>query len=153
MGSTPTSADPSRKIQRPSDRPLRRRNASDDAELHVQELGALAQLMLGAAWADGSKLAVEIVAVAEQLKGFVDSPTLPDHVSQLMGRFDPKTFDVAAACAKLRFSDDNDRLAVLSLLARVSGADRVLHPDEERYLMHVATLIGLDPSTLTISID
>lgn len=153
MGSSSQDPDPSRRIQRPSDRPLRRRAIVQDAEHHVRELGALAELMLGAAWADGTKLAVEVVAIAEQLKSFVDAPTLPEHVSQLMERFDPKTFDVAQACARLTFSDDNDRVGVLSLLARVSGADRVLHPDEELYLQKVAALIGLDPTTLRIRIE
>lgn len=153
MGSHTNDPDPSRRIQRPTDRPMRRRVAIAQAESHVEELGALAELMLGAAWADGTKIAVEVVAIAEQLKSFVDSPSLPEYVSQLMERFEPSTFDVARACAKLRFSDDHDRLGVLKLLARVSGADRVLHPDEEAYLRTVAALIGLDPATLKIQIE
>src|SRR6185295_8362478 len=110
--------DPSGRIQRPSDRPSRRKPISESPEVHVQQLGALAELMLGAAWADGTKLAVEIVAIAEQLKEFVETTSLPDHVAALMERFDPMTFDVAAACKRLRFEANDDRLAVMSLLAR-----------------------------------
>jgi len=152
MGSIPTdNKDACGRIQHPSDRPRRKQRVVAAAEVHVQELGALAQLMLGAAWADGNKAAVEVVAIAEQLKEFVDSASLPEHVSQLMESFEPASFDLAAACAKLRLADDEDRLGVLSLLVRVTGADRVLDPAEEGYLMQVARLLGLDPSRISIN--
>ena len=153
MGSTSDQPkDANGRIRRPGDRPRRRKRTVEAVELHVQELAALAQLMLGAAWSDGSKIAVETVAIAEQLKEFVDSPNLPEHVSQVMERFDPDKFDMAAACGRLRLSDDDDRVAVLSLLACVTGADRVLHPGEEAYLLKVAEMIGLDPSTVSIKL-
>lgn len=151
MGSTPNDGhDP--RIQRPGDRPRRKKQAVETTEVHVQELGALAELMLAAAWADGTKVAVEIVAIAEQLKDFVETTSLPEHVSQLMDRFDPDTFDIAAAVAKLTLATDDDRMAVLSLLARVVGADRVLHPAEEAYMMRVAGALGLDTSTISIQL-
>jgi len=152
MGSTPNHGhDPSGRIQRPNDRPRRRKQAVVSSEVHVQELGALAELMLAAAWADGTKVAVEIVAIAEQLKDFVETTSLPEHVSQRMESFEPATFDIAATCAQLVLANDDDRMAVLSLLARVVGADRVLHPAEEAYVMKVAGALGLD--TLKISIQ
>jgi uncharacterized tellurite resistance protein B-like protein len=151
MGSTPKEGpDTSGRIQRATDRPLRRRKVEGTPEAHVRELGALAELMLGAAWADGSKAAVEVIAIAEQLKEFVETTSLPTHVSRLMDGFDPATFDPASACALLRLDDNDDRLAVISLLARVVGADKVLHPAEQDYLDKVATALGLDPKSLTI---
>jgi len=153
MGSTPNDGpNPSGRIQRPFDRPQRKKHTVTTTEVHVQELGALAELMLAAAWSDGTKIAVEIVAIAEQLKDFVETTALPAHVSQRMESFDPTRFDVAAACAQLILTNDDDRLAVLSLLARVVGADRVLHPAEEAYMMRVAAALGLDTSTLTIQL-
>jgi uncharacterized tellurite resistance protein B-like protein len=139
-------------ITRPSDRPRRKKKTVESPEVHVQELAALGQLMLGAAWSDGDKHAVEIVAIAEQLKEFVDSPELPPHVVDCMDNFDPATFDVAVACKGLRFESDADRLGVLKLLARIAGADRYLHPGEMDYLKRFATAAGLDPESIRIEI-
>lgn len=138
------------RITHPSDRPRRKKRHVEAPEVHVQELAALGELMLGAAWSDGEKQAVEIVAIAEQLKEFVDSTELPDYVSSRMERFDPATFDVAEACSRLRFESDEDRVGVLSLLARIAGADRVLHPQEMDYLKRFAKAAGLDPDTIRI---
>jgi uncharacterized tellurite resistance protein B-like protein len=118
----------------------------------VLELAALAQLMLGAAWCDGEKVAVEIVAIAEQLKEFVEVKSLPTHVSQVMDRFDPATFDPAVVCKDLTIENHADRMAVMKLLARVVSADRIIHPSEEAYLKQVAAEIGLDPTSFTIKL-
>lgn len=153
MGSTPKPGpDPSGRIQRPGDRPLRKRQIEGTPEAHVRELAALAELMLGAAWADGSKVAVEVVAIAEQLKEFVETTSLPSHVIRVMDRFDPASFDPKSACAALRFANHDDRLSVITLLARIAGADKILHPAEQAYLDVVATAIGLDPKSLTIKL-
>lgn len=150
MGSSTDSRDPSQKIQRPGDRPRRRKSLDAAVENHVAELGALAELMLAAAWSDGDKHAVEVVAIAEQLKEFVDAPTLPDHVSARMERFDPQRFDLAAAVAQLHCETQGDKIGVLTLLARVTGADRVMHPGEVAFLDRVAVAMGLDPAALSI---
>jgi len=139
-------------ISRPSDRPRRKKKTVETPEVHVQELAALGELMLGAAWADGDKHAVEIVAIAEQLKEFVDTPELPPFVSERMERFDPATFDVAESCKGLRFESDEDRLSVLKLLARIAGADRHLHPAEMAYLKRFATAAGLDPESIRVEL-
>lgn len=139
-------------IARPSDRPRRRRRLDATAEHHVQELATLGELMLGAAWCDGKKDPVEVVAIAEQLKEFVDHDELPPHVVDRLERFDPATFSLEAACGKLRFEDDADRLGVLKLLARVAGADRRLHAAEMDYLRRFARCAGLDPDSIRIDI-
>jgi uncharacterized tellurite resistance protein B-like protein len=139
-------------ISRPSDRPRRKHRVVESTETHVFELAAIGELMLGAAWSDGRRDAVEIVAIAEQLKDFVDSVELPPHVVDRLEAFDPATFSVEEACARLRFEDDEDRVGVLKLLARVAGADRHLHPEELAYLKRFATCVGLDPDSIRIEI-
>lgn len=153
MGSTPDGAPkPRGRIQRPSDRPLRRKKHEEALESHVRELAALAQLMLGAAWSDGEKVAVEIIAIAEQLKDFVETRSLPAYVSQVMDEFEPATFDPATACSELRIESYEDRMAVMKLLARVVSADRIIHPGEQAYLKKVAGAVGLDPESFTIKL-
>jgi uncharacterized tellurite resistance protein B-like protein len=139
-------------IARPSDRPRRKKRVVESIESHVIELGAIGELMLGAAWSDGDRQAVEIIAIAEQLKEFVDMPELPPHVVDRLEAFDPKTFSIEEACSRLRFEDDGDRLGVLKVLARVAGADRHLHPDELVYLKRFAACVGLDPDSIRIEI-
>jgi uncharacterized tellurite resistance protein B-like protein len=140
------------KITRPSDRPMRRRVPIGEPEAHVAELAALAELMLAAAWADGDKHPVEIIAIAEMLKEFVGSATLPAHVSATMERFEMKRFDVATAISHIPVEDDEERLAVVQLLARVTGADRVLTQSELAFLKHVAGALGLDPDIVHIEV-
>jgi len=127
-------------------------DAGESQEAHVRELAALGELMLGAAYADGVKVAVEVIAIAEQLKEFVAADKLPRHVQARLEAFDPTTFDLAAAVGALSLREDRDRQAVLTLVARVTHSDRHLHPGEERYLRDVATLLGLDPDTIEITV-
>ncbi|HRE87974.1 MAG TPA: TerB family tellurite resistance protein [Myxococcota bacterium] len=139
-------------IARPSDRPRRKKRAEEAPESHVLELAAIGELMLGAAWSDGRRDAVEIVAIAEQLKEFVDMPELPSYVVARMEGFDPSSFSVEEAAGRLRFEDDGDRLGVLKLLARVAGADRHLHEGELDYLKRFASAVGLDPDSIRVEI-
>lgn len=139
-----------KRIVRPQDRPLQRVQNPDD--VHAREVAAIGELMLGAAWADGEKGAVEIITVAELLKDFIDVDHIPTLVARRLERFDPKTFDVAAACRELTSTDDSDRLAVLQLVARVIGADSVFHPSEVEYIKRVAVGLGIDPATIQIQV-
>lgn len=116
------------------------------------ELAALGELMLGAAYADGVKVAVETIAVAEQLKEFVSAADLPPYVADRLGRFDPKAFSIADAVRHINLRDDDDRQAILTLIARVTYSDQVIHPAEKAYLRDVASALGLDPDTITISV-
>lgn len=120
-------------------------------EPHVEQLATIGELMLGAAYADGEKVGVEIVAICEQLKEFVEASLLPSEVRRRLDQFDPAAFDIEAACSKLRFHTDNDRLFLMKLVATVTGADSVVHPSEKNYLDRVAIAVGLDPKSLSIS--
>ncbi|MFO0747316.1 MAG: TerB family tellurite resistance protein [Myxococcota bacterium] len=140
-------------IQRPGDRVRRRAHAVEpDQESHVMELTALGELMLGAAFADGVKVAVETIAIAEQLKEFVAASDLPPYVADRLDRFDPKAFSIEEAVRHIKLRDDDDRQAVLTLVARVTYSDQVMHPAETVYLRRVATALGLDPDTITITV-
>jgi len=121
-------------------------------EAHVEQLAIIGELMMGAAWADGDKAGIEVVAICEQLKEFVEAELLPATVKRRIDRFDPERFDVEAACEHLSFGDDEDRLAIVRLVATVTGADRALMPGEIAYMHRVARAIGLDPNLLRISV-
>jgi uncharacterized tellurite resistance protein B-like protein len=139
-----------RRIIRPHDRPHQRVRVTDEAR--AREVAALAELMLGAAFADGHKEPVEVVAIAEQLKEFVAVDAMPHLVSKRIERFDPATFDVEAACREIAVQTDEERIAILQLVARVIGAKSGLHPAEEVYLRKVAAGLGIDPDSLQIEV-
>jgi uncharacterized tellurite resistance protein B-like protein len=139
-----------KRIIRPHDRRTQRVRGQQDP--HALEVAALGELMLGAAFADGDKQAVEVVTIAELLKELVDIDRMPELLARRLERFDPKTFDVETACTHLSANTDEERLAVLQLVARVLGADSVLHPGEVTYLRRVAKALGIDPDQLQIEV-
>ncbi|MCA9517771.1 MAG: TerB family tellurite resistance protein [Myxococcales bacterium] len=121
-------------------------------ETHVEQLATIGELMMGAAYADGEKQGIEVVAICEQLKQFVEAELLPNAVKRRLDHFDPDAFDLEAACRRLDVHDDDDRLAVMNLIATVTGADAVMHTSELAYMRRVAQSIGLDPDSLKISL-
>jgi uncharacterized membrane protein YebE (DUF533 family) len=139
-----------RRIIRPHDRPLQRVRVTDEAR--AREIAALAELMLGAAFADGHKDPVEVVAIAEQLKEFISVDAMPHLISRRIERFDPGCFDIDAACRDIAVTTDEERIAILQLVARVIGSKTGLHPAEEVYLRKVAAGLGLDPASLQIEV-
>ncbi|MFO0746384.1 MAG: TerB family tellurite resistance protein [Myxococcota bacterium] len=111
-------------------------------EPHVAELVALAELMLGAAYADGKATWPERSALASVLSGFFGHKDLPPVVSARIQTFDPKTFDVEATVKRVTVRTAEDRTQLLGLLSRVTDADARLNRGEEDYLRKVAALIG-----------
>lgn len=134
----------------PQPRPVRARSTGE-LETHVDQLASIGELMMGAAYADGDKAGIEVVAICEQLKEFVEADLLPGEVRRRLDRFDPSTFDLEGACAKLWLPEERDRLALMRLIATVTGADQVMHPGELTYIRRVATAVGLDPDALRIT--
>lgn len=131
-------------------RPLRAREPQP-LESHVEQLSIIGEIMMGAAYADGEKAGIEVVAICEQLKEFVEAELLPSAVKRRLDHFDPATFDVEAACKQLSFGDEQDRLAIVRLVATVTGADSVMYESEVDYVRRVAVAIGLNPDQLRIS--
>lgn len=136
----------------PQRRPVVRAQEPRPLEPHVEELALIGELMMGAAYADGHKVGIEVVAICEQLKEFVEAELLPSAVRRRLDRFDPAAFDVEAACARLSGGDETDRLAIVRLVATVTGADAVMHRDELAYVDRVSRAIGLDPGQIRISV-
>jgi len=117
-------------------------------EPHVRQMVAIAELMLGAAHADGTISWPERSAIANVLMSFLGHRELPDAVTSHMQSFDPKSFDVEAACAALSTSTREDRAELLGLVARVTDADALLQAGEENYLRRVAKAIGASEEEL-----
>ncbi len=113
--------------------------------LHVRELCAIADILLGAAHADRDFDRQEGAAIEAILEDFVGPGNLPAAVVTHLTRFEPDRFDLVRACRALRFEEDEQRQALLALVLRVVAADQVADPLEDVYVRKVAQSIGARP--------
>ena len=114
----------------------------------VTQLVAIAELLLGAAHADGHVSWPERGAIARVLAGFVAADELPEAVRERVQGFDPSQLDVEAAVSRLTVRTSRDRKELLALVSRVVDADAELVPDEIGYLKRVAAAIGANDTEL-----
>ena len=114
----------------------------------VSQLVAIADLLLGAAHADGHVSWPERSAIGRVLAGFVNADDLPDAVRERVQSFDPTALDIDRAVAQLTVKTSRDRKELLALVSRVIDADAELVPDEVGYLKRVAAAIGATDAEL-----
>lgn len=114
----------------------------------VRQLVAIADLLLGAAYADGSVGWPERSMIARVLAGFVHVDDLPEEVRDRVQSFDPSQLDIAQAVAELTVETSRDRRELLGLVSRIVDADAELVPDEVSYLRRVAAAIGASEEEL-----
>jgi len=110
-------------------------------EPHVRQLVAIAELLLGAAQADGKVSWPERSAIAQILASYLGTE-LPAAVEEHMRAFDLARFDLEAACAALTFEGPGDRRAFLEMLSKVTDADTKLRIGERAYITRVGYAIG-----------
>jgi len=111
-------------------------NASSDRIAHV------ADILLGAAYADGSKHGSEEASLRKLLGELLGNESLPAELDARIRAFDPKTFDLAKTAAVFAGDPDDRKRKLLELVAAVGDADDVLDTQEDDYLVKVATAIG-----------
>lgn len=114
-------------------------------ETHVRQLTAIAEILLGVAYADRRFEAAEYDVIRAILTTFSHLDELPKSVVDAISSFDPEAFDVSAAIDKLEVVEDN-RVALLRMILRVADADRVRDPEEQHYFHVVARTIGVGRS-------
>ena len=107
-------------------------------ELNDDQLQSLAHLLLGAAWADNELHGLESAKIDQILKSLVDGGQLPAVVTDYVDDFDPDMVSVEDAVAGLNVTAEDDRRAVLSLVASVIDADFTYDFKEGDYLTQVA---------------
>lgn len=114
-------------------------------QLSTDEIRALADILLGAAYADGVFVGLEALAIHKILRDRLETTVLPDDLEDHLREFDPQTFDLENACAQLNLSTREQRRSLLALVAAVTEADHVFHLDEDAYIKRLARIIGADP--------
>lgn len=122
------------------------------------ELGAIADLLMGAAAADGRLDRVEKTVIVDALRKLAGLGAPPPELTARVREFDPGSFDLAATCAAIDSTSVERRRLLLQLLARVVEADEILDLDEEHYLKRAARALGAEPAeyadlTLDLELD
>ena len=112
--------------------------------LSLPEICHVAELLLGAAHADGEFDGHEAEAIGEILRQLVPDATLPVEVTGHLAQFDVDDLDVTQTARELRSMSEQERLAILNLVVRVVDADQVHDMREDDYIERVAIALGVD---------
>ena len=108
----------------------------------IEELKHIADILMGAAYADGVHEIVEAAAIRRVLAELVGGGALPDAVARRLEAFDIAAFRLEETCANLKMSSPDRRRRLLQLVAQVTESDEVHDFDETDYILRVARSIG-----------
>jgi len=114
----------------------------DVARLNLEELTLIADILMGAAHADGDYDGTEAETIVGILSDLLGPDNFPAVVSEHIERFDPAAFEVESACARLHLAGADDRRSLLNLIADVTDADDIHDESEDAYIRKVAQCIG-----------
>jgi uncharacterized tellurite resistance protein B-like protein len=106
---------------------------------------AMADILMAAAYADGSLALEEEALVREILAAEIAEPTLPPEVLEHLQAFEPDTFELNEACAQLGLQGKAERRRLLRLVAEVTEVDAIHDLDESHFIRRVGRCIGARP--------
>lgn len=106
----------------------------------------LADLMMGAAYADERLRGKEVHAIRGKLAELLGAERIPVELDGRLAAFDPASFGLERTVAAMPALDEAAGRQVLELVVAVHEADGVLDLDEDAYLVRLATALGLPRS-------
>jgi uncharacterized tellurite resistance protein B-like protein len=124
-------------------------------QLKPSQLKWLADILMGAAHADGSAEGAETDEVRSTLKKLLDGAELSEELNNRLELFNPKEFDLQVACDELGAETAEDRRFLLKLVASITESDETHDLDESAYIRRVGGCLGASPeeySDLTVEI-
>jgi uncharacterized tellurite resistance protein B-like protein len=110
-------------------------------KIEVEQLCHIADLLIGAAYADQRFTGQEREKIKEMLMEL--SGGIPKEVLEHIRGFDAKAFDAAQTAGAFRESPALTKRRLLELIAAVHEADEELDLDENEYLIAVAKALGM----------
>lgn len=110
-------------------------------------LDALVDILCAAASADEYIASQEIAVVEATVRDAVGLGDVPESVRARIAAFDPTTYDVNDAIARLAPADDAEREAVLAAAVAVVAADRFVDSGEYGFISELAAYLGLPVPT------
>ena len=109
---------------------------------------AVADVLLAAAHADGGECGAETQTIRRILAELSRAERLPDELERHIDEFDPETFDMRAAAARLHALPLVSRRRVVELVRRVCDANDAFDLEEERYIIALGLALSLAPEDL-----
>lgn len=103
---------------------------------------ALGDVLLGAALASGASSETKLASARGQVAKVLGTSTLPAEVASHLRRFDPRRFDLGAACRVIAL-DGRERIELMKAVSVVIRSDGTVAPEERAYALRVATQLGL----------
>ncbi len=114
----------------------------------------IADLLMGAAYADNDLDGREYDVVKKLLAQVMDLTTVPDEMVTRLDNFAPKEFDPIATAKSLGLVEEEEKRQLIELIAAVTEADEVLDLDENEYLENVANALELPrPSFSDLTVE
>jgi uncharacterized tellurite resistance protein B-like protein len=111
----------------------------------ADRIDVITDLLLGAAYADGSLEGREEATVRRLLGELLGDAALPAATDARIAAFDPKAFDLAAAAAAFRADAPERKRKLLELVVAVRDADDVFDTDEDDYMTSLARALDMSP--------
>ena len=124
-------------------------------DLTTSHLQAIAELLMGTAYADGDYDGHEAEQIGETLRELVAGQSLPPEVTRHLAAFDIDDFHMESSCAPLLGLDTLTKLAILRCVSTIAEADGVHALAETEFIQQLAKALGLDPkdvSDLTVEV-
>lgn len=109
-------------------------------------IGVIADIFLGAMYADRRFADSEKAAVRRLLCDLIVRPELPPELEQRIATFDPARFDLAAAARDFASDPPMNRRRLLELVAQLCMCDGELDLEEDEYLHALARALEMRPS-------
>jgi putative colanic acid biosysnthesis UDP-glucose lipid carrier transferase len=106
----------------------------------------VANLMLGAAHADGAFCELERESVRGLLCQLLGVDELPEPLERQLVEFDPGRFDLEQAVAEFHHDAHTAKRRLLELVRKVCDADNVIDIQEDNYMVALALALSLSPA-------
>lgn len=111
----------------------------------ADRIDGITDLLMGAAYADGSFEGREEATVRRLLGELLDGAALPAETDARIAGFDRKAFDLDAAAAHFRADSPERKRKLLELVVAVRDADDVFDTDEDDYMISLARALDMQP--------
>jgi uncharacterized tellurite resistance protein B-like protein len=111
----------------------------------ADRIDGITDLLMGAAYADGSLEGREEATVRRLLGELLDGAALPAETDARIAGFDRKAFDLDAAAAHFRADSPERKRKLLELVVAVRDADDVFDTDEDDYMISLARALDMQP--------
>jgi lipopolysaccharide/colanic/teichoic acid biosynthesis glycosyltransferase len=117
-----------------------------DVREDLDSIRPVANILVGAAMADGTFCEREQATVRGLLCQLIGKETLPLELEQLLSDYDPKRFDLQEEVAALREHSHTSEQRLIQLVRKVCDADATIDLREDNYMVGLALALSLRPS-------